>query len=104
MPAGVYELDETLKISNLCSTLMHKSAVIRAVTEMDYVLVYDAKNHWLKDKDTDFNLFICGGDLDGNLLPVCLMLTEFHHFTTGHHLRNITSTVCAYRTTVTAMS
>ncbi|MGI5923740.1 MAG: right-handed parallel beta-helix repeat-containing protein [Lentisphaeria bacterium] len=86
VPAGVYELSETLKINNLCSLLMHKSAVIRAVAEMDYVLVYDAKNHWLKDKDTDFNLFICGGDLDGNGLASCLMLTEFHHFT----LRDIT--------------
>ncbi len=86
VPAGVYELNETLKITNLCSLLMHKSAVIRAVAEMDYVMAYDAKNHWSKGNATDFNLFISGGDLDGNGLASCLMLTEFHHFT----LRDIT--------------
>jgi hypothetical protein len=86
VPAGVYELTETLKITNLCSLLLHKSAVLRAVTEMDYVLLYDAKEHWTKGNATDFNLFISGGDLDGNGLASCLMLTEFHHFT----LRDIT--------------
>lgn len=90
VPAGVYELAETVTITNLCSLMMHKSAVLRAIADMDFLMVYDAKKHWAKPADqanlTDFNLFISGGDLDGNGRASCLMLTEFHHFT----LRDIT--------------
>lgn len=42
-PGGIYEIDRVLEIRNCCSLLMHKSAVLKAVREMPYVLSsYDA--------------------------------------------------------------
>lgn len=42
IPKGVYLIAEMITIKNCCSLLLHKSAVLKAVSEMQYVLYYDA--------------------------------------------------------------
>lgn len=94
IPKGVYEIAEMLEIKNCCSILMHKSAVLKAVKEMDYVLKYDAalsypgldETNWcLKPNygydDEDWNLFVKGGYIDGSGLASCMCLNSFKHFT-----------------------
>ena len=87
VPAGLYEIDETLAVTNLCSLLFHKSAVLRAVAPMEYILAYDAKaQHAKENLPEDYNLFVQGGDFDGRGLASCVFLSDYHHFT----LSNIT--------------
>ncbi len=86
IPAGVYRIDRPIKVTNLCSLLMHKSAVLRAEEDMETVLTYDASLQHKREIRKpgmleDYNLFIKGGCLDGNGHASCLMLTEYHHFT-----------------------
>lgn len=94
IPKGVYELTEPVVVKNCCSLLLHKSAVLKAVREMDYVLIYDAAASYpnVAEKDghltpsgeydsEDWNLFVCGGVLDGNGLASCMSLLSFKHFT-----------------------
>lgn len=85
-PKGIYLVAETIKVDNLCSLLLHKSAILRAVSEMDYVIIYDAllqhdKSSRTPDMPEDYNLFIRGGQIDGNGLSSCLSLGNYHHFT-----------------------
>ena len=85
-PAGVYEIAEMVEVTNACSLLLHKSAILRAVREMDFVLSMDCVVHWDKKLQApgtpeDYNLFIRGGQFDGNGLASCLFVTRYHHFT-----------------------
>ena len=86
LPAGVYEIAQTVEITNACSLLMHKSAILRAVREIDFIVSMDCAVLWDKDLQKpgapeDYNLFIRGGQFDGNGLASCLFLTRYHHFT-----------------------
>lgn len=86
IPAGVYEITKTVAVKNLSSLLLHKSAILRAVREMDFILVYNAElqhNKELRTPDMpeDYNLFIRGGQFDGNGLASCVSLANYHHFT-----------------------
>ncbi len=85
VPAGLYEIDEPLTVTNLCSLLFHKSAVLRAVAPMAFILSVDCKAQHAKqlrgDFPEDYNLFIQGGDFDGRGLASCLFLGDYHHFT-----------------------
>ena len=94
VPAGVYEVAEMITIDNCASLLLHKSAVLKAVREMPYVVKYDAAASYpgLTEKDwriypagdpdsEDWNLFIKGGVFDGAGLASCLCLNSFKHFT-----------------------
>lgn len=86
VPAGVYEIAAPLVIDNLCSLLLHKSAILRAVRAMDFVLTVDCRRQWDKalrtpDMPEDYNLFLSGGQIDGNGLASCLSLCAYHHFT-----------------------
>lgn len=94
IPAGVYRLDRMLEITNCCSLLMHKSAVLKAVAEMPFVLKVDAASSYpdLQEKDghlvpsedhdaEDWNLFLIGGYVDGAGLASCVCLNSFKHFT-----------------------
>lgn len=82
-PAGEYEVSEMISVTNVCSLLLHKSAVIRAAAKMDFVIDYDATSQHkdLKGKREDFNLFVQGGEIDGNGLASCMAVNSFHHFT-----------------------
>ncbi len=94
VPRGVYEIDAMLEVTNCCCILMHKSAVLKAVKEMDYVLKYDAAasypdlqecdGHLIPSDDhdaEDWNLFVTGGYIDGAGLASCMCLNSFKHFT-----------------------
>ncbi len=93
-PKGVYEIDTMLEVRNCCSLLLHKSAVLKAVKPMPYVLFYDAAasypdlqecdGHLIPSDDhdaEDWNLYIVGGYVDGAGLASCVCLNSFKHFT-----------------------
>ena len=86
IPRGIYELATPLRVTNLCSLRLHKSAVLRAVRPMDYILTVDCllqhdKEQRTADMPEDYNLFVEGGQLDGNGLASCMSLGNYHHFT-----------------------
>ncbi len=94
IPKGVYEIAEAIEVTNCCSILMHKSAVLKAVAEMNYVLKYDAaqsypgldETNWCLTPhygydDEDWNLFVTGGYIDGAGMASCMCLNSFKHFT-----------------------
>lgn len=94
IPKGVYEIENMLTVTNCCSILMHKSAVLKATKEMDFVLFYDAAasypdleecdGHLVPSDDhdaEDWNLFVVGGYIDGAGKASCMCLNSFKHFT-----------------------
>ena len=93
-PKGVYTVSETVTADNCCSLLLHKSAVLKAVREMDFVLKIDAaascpgvreeNGHLIPSGEADgedWNLFFRGGVIDGAGLASCVCLNSFKHFT-----------------------
>ncbi len=93
-PKGVYQIAEMLLVDNGCSLLLHKSAVLKAVARMPYVLKIDAAvscpdlqecdGHLIPSGDPDaedWNLFFTGGCVDGAGLASCVCLNSFKHFT-----------------------
>ena len=93
-PKGIYEIAEMVTVSNCCSLLLHKSAVLKAVKEMPFVLKIDAASSYpgIKEEDghivpsgdpdsEDWNLFFEGGVIDGSGLASCVSLNSFKHFT-----------------------
>lgn len=93
-PKGIYEIDSMLVITNCCSLLLHKSAVLKATKEIPFVIKYDAANankgiieqdgHIIPSGNfdsEDWNLFVIGGVIDGAGLASCMCLNSFKHFT-----------------------
>jgi len=91
VPKGEYDIASTIRIVNRCSLSMHPAAHLVARAKMDYVVFWDgdADYHALSIYNPDgsvydnANLFIRGGDIDGNGLASCLAITNSHHFTLG---------------------
>ena len=86
IPKGVYEISAPLVSTNFCSIEMHKSAVLKAVRPMDFVLkVNDDKARRALFRRgaslEDYNCFVRGGRIDGNGLASCLALDGFWHYT-----------------------
>lgn len=85
VPGGLFEVAETIMVTNCCSLELHKTAVLRAVKPMGYVICIDnAKAQKLPADDfrnDDHNLFVTGGKIDGNGLASCLYIVGFAHFT-----------------------
>ena len=88
-PRGEYDIDSMLYVTNRCSLLLHSAAHLVARAKMKYVLFWDgaADYHALSVYRPDgsvydnANLFIKGGDIDGNGLASCLAIANSHHFT-----------------------
>ncbi len=80
-PKGDYAIDEMLVVSNQCSLLLHKSAKLKAMKGMPFVMRYFARMVDGTMKPDDHNLFIRGGDFDGNGLASCANVMGFKHFT-----------------------
>ena len=81
---GEYQIDEMLVVSNQASLCLHKSAVLRAVRLMPFVLRYfgrELEKGTLQAGHDDHNLFIDGGEFDGNGLAGCANIMGFKHFT-----------------------
>ena len=74
---GVYEISETLVITNACSLRMHQNAVLRAVKPM--ACVVDA--NLIAVRNDSYRMAITGGTIDGNGLASCLQADGFCHFT-----------------------
>lgn len=89
IPRGVYCIASPIVITNFCSLLMHKGAVLKAVKEMDFVVSWDGGAQYddliVYDENgeifDDDNLFISGGDIDGAGYASCLKISGYHHFT-----------------------
>lgn len=89
VPKGEYDIASMIYITNRCSLSMHSAAHLVARAKMKYVLFWDgaADYHALSVFNPDgsvydnANLFIKGGDIDGNGLASCLALANSHHFT-----------------------
>ena len=79
-PRGEYAIDEMLIVSNQTSLLLHKSASLKAVREMPYVMRYFG-GQLEKGVLADHNLFIKGGQFDGNGLAGCANVMGLKHFT-----------------------
>ena len=89
VPKGEYAIASRISITNRCSLSMHPAAHLVARAKMDYVVFWDgaADFHALSVFNPDgsvydnLNLFIKGGDIDGNGLASCLAIANAHHFT-----------------------
>ena len=85
LPRGEYEIDSMLVVSNSASLLLHKSAHLKAVKKMPFVLKYFGRLMEAGNADSsgvvDHNLFIKGGDFDGNGLAGCAHVMGVRHFT-----------------------
>ena len=89
VPKGEYDIGSMILITNRCSLSMHPAAHLVARAKMKYVLFWDgaADYHALSVFNPDgsvydnANLFIKGGDIDGNGLASCLAIANAHHFT-----------------------
>jgi len=89
IPKGEYEIASMIHITNRCSLSMHPAAHLVARARMNYVIFWDggADYHALSVYNPDgsiydnLNLFIKGGDIDGNGLASCLAIANSHHFT-----------------------
>mgnify|MGYP003307457298 CR=1 FL=1 len=86
VPGGIYEIAEPLEITNLCSLELQACAILRAVKEMDFILRIDNRLQWDKklrtpDMPQNYNLFLRGGQFDGNGLASCVSICHSHHFT-----------------------
>jgi len=89
VPKGEYDIAAMLHITNRCSLSMHPAAHLVAREKMKYVVFWDgaADYHALSVYNPDgsvydnLNLFIKGGDIDGNGLASCLAIANAHHFT-----------------------
>lgn len=85
IPGGLFEISKTIALTNRCSLELHKTAVLRAVKPMDYVVYVNPKKARALPKDdfrrNDYNLFVVGGEIDGNGIASCLYIEDFEHFT-----------------------
>jgi len=83
-PKGEYAIDAMLVVSNQCSFWLHKSAHLKAVRPMPFVLKYfgrQLENNGNVGGFADHNLFLKGGDIDGAGLAGCAQLMGLRHFT-----------------------
>ena len=89
-PRGEYEIDQMLVVSNGVSLMMHKSARLKAVREMPYVVKYLAGLHepgcgWGDDR----SIFVSGGEIDGRGLANCMNVMGVKHIAlSGTNFRN----------------
>ena len=82
VPSGIYEIGTTIFLTNRCSLLMHKNAMLRAVKPIDYVLDIGFAKSWDNyARYFDFGCFVKGGRVDGNGLASCVQLRGFFHYT-----------------------
>ena len=87
--SGVYEIARMVNVTNLCSIELNKSAILRAVAEMPFVLRVNNEpvlGNWnalplRADRRQDYGMFVTGGRIDGNGLASCMMLDGFQHYT-----------------------
>ena len=85
IPAGLYSVSSSIMVTNRCSLQLHKTAVLRAVKEMEVIVWVDnGQAPRVPPRDfraCDRNLFVTGGKIDGNGLASCLYIVNPFHYT-----------------------
>ncbi len=81
LPTGTYEIAQTLLVTNHCSLLMHKNAMLKAVKPMEFVLKVNNAPSWRAHVRLDFGMFVSGGRINGNGLASCMALDGYWHYT-----------------------
>jgi len=77
---GEYLIDEPIVITNGCCLMLHKSATLKAVKKMDFIITIDCEHSKdehdfmgeAKEINLNLNQFFSGGVLDGNGLASCI--------------------------------
>jgi len=85
---GEYLIDEPIVITNGCCLMLHKSATLKAVKKMDFIITIDCEHSKdehdfmgeAKEINLNLNQFFSGGVLDGNGLASCIKLIRYRHF------------------------
>lgn len=85
IPRGNYEIAEPVYITGFTSLLLHKAAVLTAVCEMDFILIYDGEKQ-LKEGEEEkswqrIGMFIKGGVFNGDGKASCVAISGVKHFT-----------------------
>ena len=84
IPRGTYLVSSTVNVTNMCSLEMHKSAVLRAVKEMPYVVYVNPNPAWNalgRGARIDYNMYVCGGIIDADGLGMCMGIDGCQHYT-----------------------
>lgn len=81
IPRGDYEIDETVNVSGRVSFLLHKSARLFAVKELDFIFVLNPRKDPHDYSDDDFGIFVRGGIFDGAGLASCALVYGRSHLT-----------------------
>lgn len=88
IPSGVYKIEKPLVVKNGASLRLDKAAVLLAVKEMDFVVVYDGAQRIFQTaseiaghKVADYNRFFVGGTIDGAGLASCMTVENYFHYT-----------------------
>ena len=79
--SGEYAIAKTLMVTNHCSLLMHKNAMLKAFKPMEFVLKINNDPSWRAHARLDFGMFVSGGRIDGNGLASCMALDGYWHYT-----------------------
>ena len=65
-PRGEYAIDAMLQVTNFTSLLLHKTAHLKAVKEIPFLLRYEARRPRDRAREAgEMGLYIRGGDFDG---------------------------------------
>ena len=81
-PRGEYEIDAMLQVTNFTSLILHKTAHLKAVKEIPFLLRYEARRPRTRAREAgEMGLYIRGGDFDGAGLANGVLVMGRHHFT-----------------------
>ena len=76
VPRGEYAIARTIHVTNNCSLVLNKGAVLRAAAALPYVMRIDC------DKaKSDRSCFVEGGQIDGDGRASCAYIANFAHYT-----------------------
>lgn len=74
---GIYEIASPIRITNQCSIQMEPMTVLKAVAEMEFVVVWDGGPGPYPSRNCRFT----GGEIDANGMASCMQVKNFVHFT-----------------------
>ena len=82
IPTDHYYLAQPIIITNRCSVEIQELAVLEAVREMDFVIVWDGKREDVGTRvGQSRNCFIKGGTIDAKGFGSCMHINNYWHFT-----------------------
>ena len=81
IPGGEYAVASPVLVTNRCSLALEKTARLRAIRKIPFVLKVNNATTWVNSPQDDHGTFVTGGVIDGNGLASCLALDGFKHYT-----------------------